>query len=73
MHVDFIQAGFVLYKDKVILLKIEVIPHITDSMICMDFCQNKLSINNFTTDDMTPKYECFSKKKMNYLYITESL
>ena len=40
LHVDCLQGGFVMYNDKVILLKIELIPPITDSMIPVDFCQN---------------------------------
>ena len=37
----------------------------------MDFCQNNESIINFTTDDMTFKFELFSKKKINNQYLIE--
>ena len=36
MHVDFLQDGFVVYKNKLIIRKIEVIPIITDYMIPVD-------------------------------------
>ena len=39
----------------------------------MDLCQNNLPIINFTTDDMTSKFELFSKKKMNGFYLTEKI
>ena len=39
-------------------------------MIPVYFCKNK-SVINFTTDDMTYKFEFFSKNKMNNLYITK--
>ena len=59
-----------MYRNKVIIRKIEVIPPINDSMIPVDFFQKK-SIINFTTDDMTSKFELFYKNKMNNTYITE--
>ena len=37
LHVDCLQDGFVMYKNKVILRKIEFIPPIPDSMIPMYF------------------------------------
>ena len=46
-------------------------PTITDSIIPVDFCQNTLPIINFTTDDMTSKFQLFSRKKMNALYLIE--
>ena len=68
LHFDCLQYGFVLYKDKVLASKREVIPPIPDSMIAVYFFQkNKLFIN-FTNEDMTSKFESFSKKKwMQYI------
>ena len=40
-------------------------------MIPVDFCQKNSSIVNFTTDDMTSKFELFSEKKINNLHQTE--
>ena len=37
----------------------------------MDCCQKTASIINFTTDDMTSKFELFSNNKMNNQYLTE--
>ena len=62
-----------MYKDKVIVRKREFIPTITDSMIPVDFCQKNKPIINFTPDDMTSKFELFSKNKINTIYITESM
>ena len=39
LHIDCIQDSFVMYKNKEIIRKIEVIPPITDYMIPMDCCQ----------------------------------
>ena len=38
-----------------------------------DCCQKHSSINDFTTDVMTSKFESFSKSKNNNLYLTESM
>ena len=73
LHVDCLQDGFVVCTNKVILLKIEVIPTIPVPMIPVDCCKKKPSIINFTTDYMTSKFEFFSEKKMNKLYINESM
>ena len=40
-------------------------------MIPVDFCQKNSSIINFTTDDMTSKFELFSENKINNLHQTE--
>ena len=40
-------------------------------MIPVDLYQKYLSINNFTTDDMTYMLELFSTNKTNSLYLTE--
>ena len=48
----YIQGCFLIYKNKLIVHKIELIPHISDSMIPIYFCK-KLTIINFTTDYMT--------------------
>ena len=38
VHGNFIQDGFVMYNDKVLIRKPEVITPITDYMIPVDFC-----------------------------------
>ena len=58
-----------MHNYKLIIRKQEVIPHIPDSMIPMDFC--KKTLIDFTTDDMTSNFEVFSKNKMDALYISE--
>ena len=42
LHVDCLQDGFVMHKDKVIICEIEVINPITDYMIHMDYCQKQI-------------------------------
>ena len=39
LHVDFLQDILVMYKDKVLIGKIEVVSYIPDYMIPVDFCQ----------------------------------
>ena len=39
----------------------------------MDFCQKNSPIINFTTYDMTSKFELFSNNKINHIYLTESM
>ena len=73
MHVDCLQDCFVVSKNKVILCKRKVISLITDYIIPVYCCQNKSSIINFTIDDMTSKFELFSRNKINNLYQTESV
>ena len=60
-----------MYKNKVILRKREVIPPLTYSMIPVNFFQNNASIINFTTNDMTSKFEFFLKNNINNLYLAE--
>ena len=72
MDVDCLQYDFVIYRDKLIITKREVIPTITNSMIPVDFIK-KPTIINFTTDDMTSKFEFVSNKKINAPYLTESM
>ena len=50
--INCLQVGFVMYNDKLIILKREVITDINDSMIPVNFCQNNNNVINFTTDDM---------------------
>ena len=64
---------FFMYKNKVRIQKIEVVPPIPDYIIPMDFCQNYSSVINFKTCYMTSKFGLFSKNKMNNIYITESM
>ena len=40
-------------------------------MIPVSLCQNIEPVINFTTDDITSKFEAFSKNKMDELYLTE--
>ena len=42
-------------------------------MTPMDCCKMFLRTLIFTTDDITSKFELFSKNKMNDLYLTESM
>ena len=63
LHVDCLLDGFVMYNNKVIIIEIEIITPIPDSMIPMDFCQKYLPINNFTTDDIRSKFEFFQRIK----------
>ena len=56
---------------QLLIHKLEVIPPITDSMIPVDFCQKNKPVVNFSTENMTPKFEVFSKNKMYALYLTE--
>ena len=44
LHVDYLQDGNVMYNDKVIFLKREVLTHIHESMMPMDCYQNNLSL-----------------------------
>ena len=60
-----------MYNDKLPINKREVIPSIYDSMIPMDLCLKNLPVINFTTDDMTSKFEAFKKNKMDGIYLTE--
>ena len=43
LHDDFIQDGLVMYRNKILILKREVIPPIHDYMIPVAFCQNKIN------------------------------
>ena len=51
--INCLQYGFVIYKDKVLIHKIEVIPHIPDSMIPVDFCKRNLSLYWFQINRAT--------------------
>ena len=62
-----------MYNDKVPIWKQEVIPPIPDSIIPVNCYQNNYHVINFTPDDMRSKFEAFSKKKMDALYLTESM
>ena len=60
-----------MYNDKWPIHKQEVFTTIHDSMIPMDLYQKKKYTINFTTDDTISKFEAFTKKKMDGLYLTE--
>ena len=60
-----------MYKNKIIIHKREVIPPITASIIPVNLCQNNPPTINFTTDEMTFKFELFSKNRINNIYLTE--
>ena len=73
IRVNCLQDGFVMYNDKAIIWKQEVITPITCFMIPVYLCQNNKPVINSTTGDMISKYCMFSKNKMDALYITESI
>ena len=54
------------------LEKKEFIPLIPDSKIAVNCCKKEFIIN-FTTDDMTYKFELFSRIKINIIYLIESM
>ena len=56
---------------QLLIHKLEAIRPIPDSMIPVDFCQKNKPVFNFSTDNMTPKFEVFSKNKMYALNLTE--
>ena len=56
---------------QLLIHKLEAIRPIPDSMIPVDFCQKNKPVVNFSTENMTPKFEVFSKNKMYALYLTE--
>ena len=62
-----------MYNDKVPIWKQEVIPTVPYSFIPVNFSRNNYHVINFTPDDMRSKFEAFSKKKMDALYLTESM
>ena len=70
LRVNFLQDGFVVYNDKVPIIKKELIPPIPEYMIPVDLCQKNKPVNDFTTYNMTSKFD-FSKNKMDALYLTE--
>ena len=70
LRANCLQDGFVMYNDEVLIHRLEVIPRIHGSMVLVDFCQNNESVVNFTTDDMTSKFEAFSNNNIDALYIT---
>ena len=51
-----------MYNDRLIILKRKIILPIPDSMIPLYLCQMNKPKINFTTNDMTFKFEAFSKK-----------
>ena len=57
-----------MYRNRVIIFKIEVITPIADYMTTLYCCQKNSSITNFKTDDMTPKLGFISKNKLNNIY-----
>ena len=59
-----------MYNDEVLIHRLEAIPRIHGSMFLVDLCQNNESVVNFTTDDMTSKFEAFSNNNIDALYIT---
>ena len=71
LRVNCLRDGFIMYKDEVLICIREVIPHIPDSMMPLNFCKNTKLIVNFKTDDTTPRFDFFSQKKMYALYLTE--
>ena len=72
-HVNCFQDGLVVYSDKVLLCTRYVIPTITDSIIPENLCKNNRYVINFTSDDMTSKFEYFTKYMLYILYSTENM
>ena len=77
-RVNCIHDGFVMYKNNVLINKLEVIPTIYDSMIPNDCCHKNQYVINFTPDDtifkfdcMISKFEAFTKNKVDTLYLTK--
>ena len=70
LRVYLLQGGFVMCDGKVIVLKIETIPPIPDSMIPVYLFKKHSPIINFTTDPMKSKFEFFLRKNVNTLYLT---
>ena len=68
LNINCFQDSFVVYNYKVLVLKWEAIPHITDHIIPFFFNKNKYVIN-FTTHDMRSKFEVFSNNKIDILYL----
>ena len=68
LNVDCFQDSFVVYNYKVLILKWEAIPPITDLIILFFGNKNKYVIN-FTTHDMRSKFEVFSNNKIDTLYL----
>ena len=61
-----------MYNNKSIIIKLEVTLPITEHMIPVDCCKNK-SVIKFFTDNMTSKFEVFSRNNMDALYMKESI
>ena len=64
---------FFMCNNKLILSEREFIPRIYDSVIPYYYCQKNEFIVNFTTDDITSRFQLFSKIKIIHVYITESM
>ena len=71
LHFNCLQDRFVMYNDKVLRIKQEVVPPIPDSVIPVYSCQNNYHVINFTNDDMRSKFGAFSKDKIGVLYLTK--
>ena len=57
LHVNCLHNFIIiLYNDKVLILKQEVIPPIYDSMIPVDFGQKNHYVISFTSDEMISKF-----------------
>ena len=73
LNVNCFQDGFVMYNHKVIIRKREAITTIPYYMILVYCCKKNKYVINFTTDDMTSKFELFSNNKMDTLYLNETM
>ena len=59
-----------MYNDRALIFKQEVVIPVPGFMIHVDLFQGNEHVINFITDEMTSKFELFSKKKMDSLYLT---
>ena len=60
LRVNYLQDGFVMYNDKLLIFKQEVIPPIPDYIIPEDILQKNQNVIKFTSDDMISKFEAFT-------------
>ena len=68
LHVDCRQDCFVMYNNKVIIFKREVIYPISDSMIPVDCCEK---MHPSLISQLMTWYPSFLREKTNHLYLTE--
>ena len=62
-----------MHTDKVLIRKLEVVPPNPFSVIPVYLCQENKPVVNFTADVMRSKFQSFSKKTIDALYLTETI